>query len=88
MRLTYPRSLLSLLVTGFPIVAARTLFALFSNVPSFDRLAGLASKALHSAAKGAAPRRPVMPGGPDCRKAAPTGPDATEPGPGGGQFGK
>ena len=39
MRLTYPRSFLSLLLIGFTIVAAPLLFALFSNALAFERLA-------------------------------------------------
>src|SRR5690349_19048980 len=51
MRLTYPRSFLSLLVIGFTIVAAPLLFALFSNALAFERLAGLSEQAVHSAVK-------------------------------------
>src|SRR5690349_5402228 len=51
MRLTYPRSFLSLLVIGFTIVAAPLLFALFSNALAFERLAGLSERAVHSAVK-------------------------------------
>src|SRR5687768_4667813 len=51
MRLTYPRSFLSLLLIGFTIVAAPLLFALFSNAVAFERLAGLSEKAVHSAVK-------------------------------------
>ena len=51
MRLTYPRSFLSLLLIGFSIVAAPLLFALFSNAVAFERLAGLSEKAVHSAVK-------------------------------------
>ena len=51
MRLTYPRSFLSLLVIGFTIVAAPLLFALFSNALAFERLAGMSEQAVHSAVK-------------------------------------
>ena len=51
MRLTYPRSFLSLLLIGFTIVAAPLLFALFSNALAFERLAGLSEQAVHSAVK-------------------------------------
>src|SRR5687768_1868752 len=51
MRLTYPRSFLSLLLIGFTIVAAPLLFALFSNAVAFERLAGLSEKAVQSAGK-------------------------------------
>jgi two-component system sensor histidine kinase GlrK len=49
MRLTYPRSFLTLLLIGFSIVAAPLLFALFSNALAFERLAGLSEHAVHSA---------------------------------------
>ena len=51
MRMTYPRSFLSLLVIGFTIVAAPLLFALFSNAVAFERLAGISEQAVHSAVK-------------------------------------
>ncbi len=51
MRITYPRSFLSLLLIGFIIVAAPLLFALFSNALAFERLAGLSEQAVHSAVK-------------------------------------
>ncbi len=51
MRLTYPRSFLSLLLIGFTIVAAPLLFALFSNAMAFERLADLSERAVHSAVK-------------------------------------
>jgi two-component system sensor histidine kinase GlrK len=51
MRLTYPRSFLSLLLIGFTIVAAPLLFALFSNAIAFERLADLSEQAVHSAVK-------------------------------------
>jgi two-component system, NtrC family, sensor histidine kinase GlrK len=51
MRLTYPRSFLSLLLIGFTLVAAPLLFALLSNALAFERLAGLSEQAVHSAVK-------------------------------------
>ena len=51
MRLTYPRSFLSLLLIGFTIVAAPLFFALFTNAIAFERLAGLSEQAVHSAVK-------------------------------------
>ncbi|APV51843.1 hypothetical protein BWI17_20505 [Betaproteobacteria bacterium GR16-43] len=51
MRLTYPRSFLSLLLIGFTIVAAPLLFALFSNAVAFERLAALSEQAVLSAVK-------------------------------------
>ncbi len=51
MRLTYPRSFLSLLLIGFTIVAAPLLFALFSNAVAFERLASLSEQAVLSAVK-------------------------------------
>src|SRR5688572_23536710 len=51
MRLTYPRSFLSLLVIGFAIVSAPLMFALFSNALAFERLAALSEQAVHSAVK-------------------------------------
>ncbi len=51
MRLTYPRSFLSLLLIGFTIVAAPLLFALFSNAVAFERLAELSERSVHSAVK-------------------------------------
>ncbi|MGZ5032154.1 MAG: ATP-binding protein, partial [Usitatibacter sp.] len=51
MRLTYPRSFLSLLLIGFTIVAAPLLFALFSNALAFERLAGISEQAVHTAVK-------------------------------------
>ena len=51
MRLTYPRSFLSLLLIGFTIVAAPLLFALLSNALAFERLAALSERAVHSAVK-------------------------------------
>jgi two-component system sensor histidine kinase GlrK len=51
LRLTYPRSFLSLLLIGFTIVAAPLLFALFSNAVAFERLAALSEQAVLSAVK-------------------------------------
>lgn len=51
MRLTYPRSFLSLLVIGFTIVAAPLVLALVSNALSFERLAALSEQAVLSAVK-------------------------------------
>ena len=51
MRLSYPRSFLSLLVLGFTIVVAPLLFALFSNSVAFERLASLSEETVHSAVK-------------------------------------
>ena len=51
MRLTYPRSFLSMLLIGFALVALPLLFALLSNALAFERLAGLSEQAVHSAVK-------------------------------------
>ncbi len=51
MRLTYPRSFLSLLLIGFSIVAAPLVLALFSNALAFERLAALSEQAVLSAVK-------------------------------------
>ena len=51
MRLSYPRSFLTLLVLGFTIVVAPLLFALFSNAVAFERLAAISEEAVHSAVK-------------------------------------
>ena len=51
MRLSYPRSFLSLLVLGFTIVVAPLLFALFTNAMAFERLAGVSEQAVHSAVR-------------------------------------
>lgn len=51
MRITYPRSFLSLLLIGFTIVAAPLLVALFTNAMAFEKLAGLSEQAVHSAVK-------------------------------------
>ena len=50
-RFTYPKSFLSLLLIGFSIVAAPLVFALFTNVMAFERLAGLSEQAVHSAVR-------------------------------------
>lgn len=49
MRLSYPRSFLSLLLIGFSIVAAPLLFALLSNALAFERLAGISEQEVHAA---------------------------------------
>jgi two-component system sensor histidine kinase GlrK len=51
MRITYPRSFLSLLLIGFTIVAVPLLLALFTNAIAFERLAVLSEEAVHSAVK-------------------------------------
>lgn len=51
MRLSYPRSFLTLLLAGFTIVAAPLIFALFSNAVAFERLASISEQAVHSAVK-------------------------------------
>ena len=51
MRLSYPRSFLSLLLIGFSIVAAPLLFALLSNALAFERLAGISEQGVHEAVK-------------------------------------
>jgi two-component system, NtrC family, sensor histidine kinase GlrK len=51
MRITYPRSFLSLLLIGFTIVAGPLLVALFTNAVAFERLAVLSEQAVHSAVK-------------------------------------
>ena len=53
MRLSYPRSFLSLLLIGFTIVAAPLLFALFSNSVAFERLATLSEDAVHTSVRAA-----------------------------------
>src|SRR5256885_15134055 len=59
MRLSYPRSFLTLLLIGFTIVAAPLLFALFSNALAFERLAGMSEQAVHSAVRGTQASRPL-----------------------------
>ena len=51
MRLTYPRSFVSLLLIGFTIVAAPLIAALLSNALAFERLAGLSEQAVHNAVR-------------------------------------
>jgi two-component system sensor histidine kinase GlrK len=48
-RFTYPKSFLSLLLIGFSIVAAPLVFALFTNVMAFEKLAAIAEQAVPSA---------------------------------------
>jgi two-component system sensor histidine kinase GlrK len=51
MRLSYPRSFLSLLLFGFSIVAAPLVFALFANAVAFERLAALSEQAVLAAVR-------------------------------------
>jgi two-component system sensor histidine kinase GlrK len=51
MRLSYPRSFLSLLLIGFTIVAAPLVFALFANAVAFEKLAALSEQAVLAAVK-------------------------------------
>src|SRR4051812_40539427 len=51
MRLTYPRSFVSLLLLGFTIVAGPLLFSLLFNALAFERLAGMSEQAVHSAVR-------------------------------------
>ncbi len=51
MRLSYPRSFLSLLLFGFTIVAAPLVFALFANAVAFERLATLSEQDVLGAVK-------------------------------------
>lgn len=44
MRISYPRSFLSLLLLGFTIVAAPLVFALFANAVAFEKLAALSEQ--------------------------------------------
>jgi two-component system sensor histidine kinase GlrK len=60
MRLSYPRSFLSLLVIGFTIVAAPLLFALLSNALAFERLAEISERTVHSAVKVAQASRSLV----------------------------
>jgi two-component system sensor histidine kinase GlrK len=48
-RFTYPKSFVSLLLIGFSIVAAPLVFALFTNVMAFEKLAAISEQAVHSA---------------------------------------
>ena len=50
-RFTYPKSFLSLLLIGFSIVAAPLVFALFTNVMAFEKLAAISEQAVHSAVR-------------------------------------
>ncbi len=50
-RFSYPRSFVSLLLISFSLVAAPLVFALFSNVLAFERLAALSEQAVHSAVR-------------------------------------
>ncbi len=51
MRISYPRSFLSLLLIGFTIVAAPLVFALFANAVAFDKLAALSEQAVLAAVR-------------------------------------
>ncbi|HQW39117.1 MAG TPA: histidine kinase, partial [Usitatibacteraceae bacterium] len=51
MRISYPRSFLSLVLIGFTIVAAPLVFALFANAVAFERLAALSEQAVLAAVK-------------------------------------
>jgi len=51
MRISYPRSFLTLLLLGFTLVAAPLVFALVANAVAFERLAALSEQAVHSAVK-------------------------------------
>jgi len=51
MRISYPRSFLSLLLIGFTIVAAPLVFALFANAVAFEKLAALSEQAVLAAVK-------------------------------------
>ena len=61
MRLSYPRSFLSLLVLGFTIVVAPLLFALFSNAVAFERLAAISEETVYSAVKVAQSSAEILP---------------------------
>src|SRR5258706_4437265 len=50
-RFSYPRFFLSLLLISFSLVASPLVFALFSNVLAFERLAALSEQAVHSAVR-------------------------------------
>src|SRR6185436_7011499 len=60
-RFTYPKSFLSLLLIGFSIVAAPLVFALFTNVMAFERLAALSEQAVHSAVRVTQASRSLLP---------------------------
>jgi two-component system sensor histidine kinase GlrK len=51
MRLSYPKSFLSLLLIGFSLVVLPLVFALFANAISFEKLAGQSEEAVHGAVK-------------------------------------
>ena len=51
MRLSYPKSFLSLLLIGFSLVVLPLVFALFANAISFEKLAGQSEQAVHGAVK-------------------------------------
>jgi two-component system sensor histidine kinase GlrK len=51
MRISYPRSFLSLLLLGFTIVAAPLVFALFANAVAFEKLAALSEQAVLAAVR-------------------------------------
>ena len=51
MRISYPRSFLSLLLIAFTIVAAPLVFALFANAVAFEKLAALSEQAVLAAVK-------------------------------------
>jgi two-component system sensor histidine kinase GlrK len=60
-RFTYPKSFLSLLLIGFSIVAAPLVFALFTNVMAFEKLAALSEQAVHSAVRVTEASRSLLP---------------------------
>ena len=60
-RFTYPRSFLSLLLIGFSIVAAPLVFALFTNVMAFEKLAAISEQAVHSAVRVTQASRSLIP---------------------------
>ncbi len=51
MRISYPRSFLSLLLIGFTIVAVPLVFALFANAVAFEKLAALSEQAVLAAVR-------------------------------------
>ena len=51
MRLSYPKSFLSLLLIGFSLVVLPLVFALFANAISFEKLAGQSEQAVHGAVR-------------------------------------
>jgi len=60
-RFTYPKSFLSLLLIGFSIVSAPLVFALFTNVMAFEKLAALSEQAVHSAVRVTQASRSLLP---------------------------